>query len=216
MQEMIRKICPSRPTYGTRRMAAQVSSELNRLVNHKAVRRIFRRLGWSAPSRTKREIIRANKKPPRPNAPNRFWESDMSHIWHGVDVWGYCFNVIDGFTRQWLAFVLASRATCRHAIMAVNNAVAAANPALPGLTVRAGNGHRYTSHEFRSVGCAGNRHEVHLCQHAGAERAHRILPQDTQEHVWPRGFADNREAKRRCGPHSTTTTTPGYTLPWNT
>lgn len=150
VQEMIQRIGPARPTYGTRRMAAQVSRELNRPVNRKAIRRIFRRLGWTKPSRTKREIIRANKKLPRPKAPNQFWESDMSYVWCGVDGWGYCFNVIDVFTRQWLAFVLAGRATRREAIMAVNNAVATANPELSGLTLRVDNGSQYTSREFRS------------------------------------------------------------------
>ena len=148
VQETVQKIGLERPTYGTRRMAAQISRELNRPVNRKAVRRIFRRLGWSEPSRTKREIIRVNKKPPRPE-PNRFWESDMSYIWCGVDWEGYCFNVMDIF-RQWLAFVLASRATRHHAIMAVNDAMAFADPDLPGLTLRVDNGSQYTSREFRS------------------------------------------------------------------
>ncbi len=128
VQEMVQKIGPARPTYGTRRMAAQAFRELNRPVNRKAVRRIFKRPGWTRPSRTRREIIRDNKKPPRPKAPNRFWEYDMSYIWCGSDGGGYCFNVIDVFTRQWLAFVLASRATRRDAIMPVTNAVAAAGP----------------------------------------------------------------------------------------
>ena len=64
----------------------------------------------------------------------------MSCIWCGSDGLGYCFNVIDVFTRQWLALVLASRATRREAIMSVNNAVAAAGPELPGLTLRVANG----------------------------------------------------------------------------
>ena len=67
---------------------------------------------------------------------------------------GYCFSVIDVFTRQWLAFVLAGRATRHHAIMAVNNAVAAVNPVLPGLIIRVDNGSQYTSREFRSSGTA--------------------------------------------------------------
>ena len=197
VQEMIQKIGPARPTYGTRRMAAQVSRELNRPVNRKAIRRIFRRLGWSKPSRTKREIIRANKKPPRPNAPNRFWESDMSYVWCGADGWGYCFNVIDVFTRQWLAFVLASRATRRHAIMAVNNAVAAANPALPGLTIRVDNGSQYTSREFRSsVAALGITLEYIYVntpeQNGHIESFHKTLK---KEYVWPREFADMQEAK---------------------
>lgn len=49
--------------------------------------------------------------------------------------WCYC-NVVDVFTRQWLAFVLTDRP---RAIMAVNNAVAAAEPPL-GLTLRVDKG----------------------------------------------------------------------------
>ena len=197
VQETVQKIGPERPTYGTRRMAAQISRELNRPVNRKAIRRIFRRLGWSEPARTKREIIRANKKPPRPKAPNRFWESDMSYVWCGVDGWGYCFNVIDVFTRQWLAFVLAGRATRHYAIMAVNNAVAAADPYLPGLTLRVDNGSQYTSREFRSsmaaLGITLEYIYVNTPEQNGhIESFHKTLK---KEYVWPREFADIREAK---------------------
>ena len=118
VQEMIQKIGPARPTYVARRMAAQVSRELNRPVNCRMVRRIFERLGWTKPSRTKREIIRANKKPPQPKAPNQFWESDMSYRWCGSDGRGYCFSVIGVFTRQgrrscWPAAPRAARLSCR-------------------------------------------------------------------------------------------------------
>ena len=197
VQEMVQKISPARPTYGTRRMAAQVSRELNRPVNRKAIRRIFKRLGWSEPSRTKREIIRANKKPPRPKAPNQFWESDMSYIWCGVDGWGYCFNVIDVFTRQWLAFVLADRATRHYAIMAVNDAVATANPTLPGLTLRVDNGSQYTSREFRSSMTALDITLEYIYvntpeQNGHIESFHKTLK---KEYVWPREFANIQEAR---------------------
>ena len=88
VQETIQKIGPTRPANGTRRMAAQASGELNRPVNGKAVRRIFKGLGWSEHSRTKRQIIRTSKKPPGPKAPNQFWESDASYIWCGSYDWG--------------------------------------------------------------------------------------------------------------------------------
>ena len=196
VQETVQKIGPKRPTYGTRRMAAQVSRELNRPVNRKAVRRIFRRLGWSEPSRTKREIIRVNMKLPRPNAPNRFWESDMSYVWCGADGWGYC-NVIDIFTKQWLAFVLSGRATRYNAIMAVNNAVAAADPDLPGLTPRVDNGSQYTSREFRSsmaaLGITLEYTYVNTPEQNGhIESFHKTLK---KEYVRPREFADIQEAK---------------------
>lgn len=195
--DTVQRIAPARPTYGTRRMAAQTSRELNRPINRKAIRRIFKRLGWSKPSSTKREIIRANKQPPRPNAPNQFWESDMSYIWCGIDGWGYCFNVIDVFTRQWLAFVLASRATKHEAVMAVNNAVAAANPVLPGLTLRVDNGSQYTSREFRSsmtsLGITLEYIYVNTPEQNGhIESFHKTLK---KEYIWPREFANIQGAK---------------------
>ena len=194
--EMVQKISHERPTYGTRRMAAQVSRELNRPVNHKAIRRIFGMLGWSEPARTKREIIRANKKPPRPKAPNQFWESDMSYIWCGVDGWGYCFNVVDVYTRQWLAFILSSRATRHEAIMAVNNAVAAAKPK-SGLTLRVDNGTQYTSHDFRSSAAALGITLEYIYvntpeQNGHIESFHKTLK---KEYVWPREFANINEAQ---------------------
>ena len=197
VQEMVQKVGPIRPTYGTRRMAAQVSRELNRPVNRKAVRRIFERLGWTRPSRTKREIIRANKKLPQPKAPNQFWESDMSYIWCGTDGWGYCFNVIDVFTRQWLAFVLASRATRREAIMAVTDAVASSRPTLPGLTLRVDNGSQYTSREFRSSMAALGINLEYIYvntpeQNGHIESFHKTLK---KEYVWPHEFADIGEAR---------------------
>ena len=48
--DTVQRIAPARPTYGIRRMAAQISRELNHPINRKAIRRIFKRLGWSKPS----------------------------------------------------------------------------------------------------------------------------------------------------------------------
>lgn len=197
VQDAVRDIAQQRPTYGTRRMAAQASRELNRPVNRKAVRRIFGRLGWSKPSRTKKEIIRLNKKVPEPEGPNEFWESDMSYIWCGADGWCYCFNVIDVFTRRWLAFVLEDRATRREAIMAVNNAVAAAGTPLPDLTLRVDNGTQYTSRDFRSsmaaLGITLEYIYVNTPEQNGhIESFHKTLK---KEYIWPREFADLRGAR---------------------
>ncbi len=43
--DIVQKIGKQRPTYGTRRMAAQVSRELNKSVNRKQIQRIFHKLG---------------------------------------------------------------------------------------------------------------------------------------------------------------------------
>ena len=196
VREAVLRIAPARPTYGTRRMAAQASRELGRPVNRKAVKRIFRMQGWSAPARTKREIIRSNRRVPRPDGPNSFWESDMSYIWCGTDGWCYCFSVVDVFTRQWVAFVLSDRATRHGAIMAINNAVAAAGPQ-PGLALRVDNGSQYTSREFRqSAASLGIRLEYIYVntpeQNGHIESFHKTLK---KEYVWPREFADMQEAR---------------------
>ena len=122
----------------------------------------------------------------------------MSYVWCGADGWGYCFNVIDVFTRQWLAFVLAGRA---HAPPCHNGGEQcggpAANPVLPGLTLRVDNGSQYTSREFRSsVAALGITLEYIYVntpeQNGHIESFHKTLK---KEYVWPREFADIQEAR---------------------
>lgn len=122
----------------------------------------------------------------------------MSYIWCGIDGWCCCFNVVDVFTRQWLVFVLEDRATRREAIMAVNNATAAAAPALPGLTLRVYNRTQYTSRDFRSSMAALGIELEYIYfntseQNGHIESFHKTLK---KEYVWPREFADLREARR--------------------
>lgn len=71
----------TRPTYGTRRMAAALSRMLHTPVNRKQVQRIYRKLGWIIPQKTKSEIIRSAKKVLLPTRPDEFWEADMTYIW---------------------------------------------------------------------------------------------------------------------------------------
>ena len=100
--DTVQKIGSVRPTYGTRRMAAAVSRELKTAVNRKQIRRIFHRLAWIEPGKTKKQIMNVSRKLFHPTAPNQLWEVDMSYVDCGNDGWCYCFNVIDAFTRQWI------------------------------------------------------------------------------------------------------------------
>ena len=100
---MIRKISIKRPTYGTRRMAAQIKREAGIAVNRKQMQRIFRKIGYIEPQKTKNDIIRTHRKFFKPNAPNRLWETDITYIDCGADGWCYSFNVIDCFTRKWVS-----------------------------------------------------------------------------------------------------------------
>ena len=67
----VQKIGSKRPTYGTRRMAAAASRELNKTVNRKQIRRIFHRLAWIEPSKTKKQIIKVSRKLFKPISPNQ-------------------------------------------------------------------------------------------------------------------------------------------------
>ena len=197
METKIMEIAEKRPTYGTRRMAAQLARQSGLPVNRKKVARIYQKLGWSTPGRRKSEIIRSNKKVPKPTAPNQFWEADMSYIWCGRDGWCYSFNVIDVFTRQWLGFAFDTRATRHAAIMSINNAVASRKPDPGRLTIRVDNGSQYTSRDFRgSVDVLGARLEyiyVNTPQQNGhIEPFHKTLK---KEYVWPHEFGDAGQAE---------------------
>ena len=194
---LIMEVARARPTYGTRRMAVQLSRQLRAPVNRKKVSRIYRKLGWTVPRMRKSEIIRSGRKLPKPTGPNRFWEADMSYIWCGRDGWCYAFNVFDVFTRQWLGFAFDTRATRHTAIMSITNAVAARRPDPAGLTIRVDNGSQYTSRDFRgSVGALGATLEyiyVNTPQQNGqTESFHKTLK---KEYVWPHEFKDAEEAE---------------------
>lgn len=98
--------------------------------------------------------------------------------------------------------------------MVVNDAVATTNPALSRLAIRADNGFQYTSREFRSSITAPRITLKYTCintpeQNGHIESFHKTLK---KEYVWPREFADIREAIRAAFhdySHSRNTLCPG-------
>ncbi|MEO9276872.1 MAG: DDE-type integrase/transposase/recombinase [Nitrososphaera sp.] len=121
--ETVQRIGTARPTYGTRRMAASVSRELQTPVNRKKIQRIFHKLGWIEPRKNKADIIKTGMKLFKPTAPNQLWQTDMTYIWCGIDGWCYCFNVIDVFTRKWISYSFDVAATKDAAIDSITNAM---------------------------------------------------------------------------------------------
>lgn len=118
--EKTREIALQRPTYGTRRMAAMLTRTLKIDVNRKRVQKIFRKLGYIVPSRTKREIIRSKDKTVKTSRPNEIWEVDLTYIYCGIDGWGYLFNVFDIYTREWVSYCFdLSAAIKENAIISV-------------------------------------------------------------------------------------------------
>lgn len=196
---LVRKIGVKRPTYGTRRMAAQIRRQTGTPTNRKKMQKIYREMGWITPKKTKNEIIGAGKKNRfKPAAPNQLWQTDITYVWCGIDGWCYCFNVVDVFTRRWVAYVFSTEATAKIAVESLTKAIST----LPvkeraGLRVRSDNGTQYASREFKkSMEVLGIRHEYiwHNTpqQNGHVESFHKTLK---KEYVWPHDFAMFQDAE---------------------
>ena len=187
----------SRPTYGTRRMAAALSRKLGKPINRKRIQRIYQKLGWITPAKTKKEIIKSSAKLSRPTAPNQLWQTDMTYVWCGVDRWCYCFNVLDVFTREWVAYAFDVVASKDAAIESIVNAVATVDPDCSQLVIQTDNGSQYISKKFRdSMKALGVSHQFiwrHTPQQNGhVESFHKTLK---KEYLWPHDFANYQEAE---------------------
>lgn len=187
----------SRPTYGTRRMAAALSREMHIPINRKQIQRIYRKLGWIEPAKTKKQIMASGKKLFKPTAPNQLWQTDMTYIWCGIDGWCYCFNVLDVFTRKWISYSFDVSATKDTAVQCVVNAMSSEKPDASRLLIRTDNGSQYISKKFReSITILGARQEFiyhHTPEQNGhVESFHKTLK---KEYIWPCEFANYQEAE---------------------
>lgn len=197
--EKVEGLALQRPSYGTRRMAAQLSRELHVPVNRKRVQKVFRALNWVEPARTKSQILRSTTRVVRATRPYEFWQTDLTYLWCGdADRWSYLFNVMDVFHREWLGYAFERTAVKEHAIMSVNNALASHDEAVPGdLTLRCDNGPQYASHAFKdSMDALGLKLEYILYhtpeQNGYIESFHKTLK---KEYIWVRDFRSHQEAE---------------------
>ena len=197
--DAVRRISRRRPTYGTRRMAAQIARETGTPTNRRQVQRIYRKIGHIRPQKKKNETVRAGRRLFKPEAPNRLWRTDITYVWCGIDGWCYCFNVVDCFTRKWIAYAFDVNATRDVAVDSITNAVAAEKPDCPRLRLRTDNGNQCTSRDFRlAVRALGiGRHEFIWKntpeQNGHVESFHKTLKKG---YVWPREFANYQEAEQ--------------------
>ncbi len=196
---LVREIGNKRPTYGTRRMAAQIRRQTGVPTNRKKIQQIYRKIGWITPKKTKNDIIRAGKRDRfKPTGSNQLWETDITYVWCGVDGWCYCFNVIDTFTRKWITYVFDTQATAQVAVESLTRAVSTISAdEARGLLVRSDNGVQYTSREFKeSMKALGVRCEYiwHNTpeQNGHVESFHKTLK---KEYVWPHDFARFQDAE---------------------
>jgi putative transposase len=197
--EKVEELVLKRPSYGTRRIAAQLSRELDVPINRKRIQKIFSSLGYTEPAKTKNEIIRAKDKAPKAARPHELWQTDLTYVPCGIDGWGYLFNVLDVFAREWAGKHFSPTATKDNAILSVENALASHRGVDPHqLRLRADNGPQYTSNAFRdSMKVLGPRLE-HIMyrtpeQNGAIESFHKSLK---REYVWPCEFNSFQEADR--------------------
>jgi transposase InsO family protein len=193
-----KKLALQRPSYGTRRMAVMLSRELGRPVNRKQIQRVFHALNWIEPARKKPDIIRSKGKMVKASRPYELWEADMSYIWCGKDGWCYLFNVIDVFSREWVAYAFDTSAVKENAIQSVVNALAAKSGIdISRLTLRVDNGPQYKSNAFiDSMKALGIRLEFIYRntpeQNGHIESFHKTLK---REYIWVNDFQNYQEAE---------------------
>jgi transposase InsO family protein len=195
----VEELILERPSYGTRRVAAQLSRELGVPINRKRIQRIFHTLGYAEPAKTKNEIIRARDRAPKTSRPYELWQTDLTYVPCGIDGWGYLFNVLDVFSRVWTGKQFSPTATKDNAILSVENAIVSHRDHLdPAPRLRADNGPQYASRAFReSMQILGLRLE-HIMyrtpeQNGTIESFHRTLK---KEYVWPYEFESFQDAEK--------------------
>ena len=199
IEKEIQRISLQRPTYGTRRMAAMLTRILGRPINRKRVQRIFRKMGYITPSRSKKEIMRSKVPNVKADRPNQIWEADLTYVHCGIDGWGYLFNMFDVFTREWVGYCFDLSAVKENAIISVENALVTHKDIVPqqDLVIRTDNGSQYTSKAFRkSISVLGLKLE-HICyntpeQNGHIESFHKTLK---KEYIWSNDFQNYQEAE---------------------
>jgi transposase InsO family protein len=180
-------------------MAAMLTRILGRPVNRKRVQRIFRKMGYITPSRSKKEIIRSKVPTIKADRPNQVWEADLTYIHCGIDGWGYLFNVFDVFTREWVGYCFDLSAVKENAIISVENALVTHKDIVPqqDLVIRTDNGSQYTSKAFKKSLSVLRLKLEHIYyntpeQNGHIESFHKTLK---KEYIWPNDFQNYQEAE---------------------
>ena len=199
IMKRIRKIADKRPTYGTRRMAAQLSRDMQIPVNRKQVHRIYVKLGWIQAQKEVPRVVYKRKKLFIPSGPNQLWQIDITYVFCGKDGWCYCFNIVDVFTRKWITYVFKTEATSEIAVaLVVKGLSTIPEEDVKGLCIRCDNGTQFTSKHFRgNMKQLGVKYEyIHVNtpeQNGHVESFHGTLK---KEYVWPHEFGSFQQARK--------------------
>lgn len=206
LQARIRQVAGQFPTYGVRRITAQLRREFQIPVNHKRVARVMRELGISGKSkRKKRKTTQSCHEFPRyPNLlkdlcierPDQVWVSDITyiHLAHG-DV--YLSVIMDLFTRCIRGWFLSRSLAQVLTLCALERALQGGCPEIH----HSDQGVQYASPKYVQV---LQTHHVQISmaevgeatQNAHAERLMRTIK---EEEVNLSEYRDYYDARRRIG-----------------
>ena len=206
LQAQIRQVTGQFPTYGVRRVTAQLRREFHVVVNHKRIARLMRTMGINRKTRRKkRKTTQSRHAFPRyPNLlkdlkverPNQVWVSDITyiHLAHG-DV--YLAILMDLFTRCIRGWYLSRSLEQALTLRALEQALQTGCPEMH----HSDQGVQYASPQYVQVLQA---HQVQISmaevgeatQNAHAERLMRTIK---EEEVNLSEYHDFYDARRRIG-----------------
>lgn len=194
----VNELALRKPMYGSRMIAAVLSKELTRPVNRKPVQHAFRIMGWEMPQMTKKQLMGATHEKPKPTGINQDWQTDLTYIWCGIDRWCYLFNVLDIFSREWIAYVLSTNAGKDNAILVVVKAMEKHPEAAGMVRLWSDNGPQYISEAFDKSMSALKLEHKFIAYHKPEQDAHieSFHGRFKREYVWPFDFHNFQEAEK--------------------
>ena len=107
----LKQIANAHPRYGHRFAWALLTRKQQRRINRKRVRRLWRALGLCATRKKRRKIRTGATRLRTPTGPNQVWALDFVHDTCGNNQVIKCLSVVDEFTRECLAFLVAGSIT---------------------------------------------------------------------------------------------------------
>lgn len=155
--ECIKEICAEWPSYGYRRVTAELHAT-GYLVNHKKVMRLMREHGLSVRPR-KRFVVTTDSnhdgpifpslaREVVPARPNELWVADITYIAIAVG-FVYLAAILDAWSRRVVGYAIGRRVDARLALAALKAAVAARQPPR-GCIHHSDRGSQYASEDYRA------------------------------------------------------------------
>jgi len=155
--ERIKAICAEWPSYGYRRVTAELHAG-GTVVNHKKVMRLMkeheltvrprRRFVATTDSDHDRPIFPNLAKDMLPTGPNQLWVSDITYIAIAVG-FVYLAAILDAWSRRVVGYAIGRRVDARLALAALRAAIASRQPPI-GCIHHSDRGSQYAAEDYRA------------------------------------------------------------------